>query len=161
MVDCALTEDVDLVLLAGDADKGRDPSQTHQREFATRLASLSNAGIPSGPAGRQPRPAQRGEQGHGGGDFPDTPTPRVTITDRLQNYVVHTKTGDLQALAVPWPRRSGILSREESKGLTIMEVRDAIQDRMTAAISREITGDNRRTRVPARNWSQCKRFGCT
>ena len=39
MVDCALTEDVDLVLLAGDADKGRDPSQTHQREFATRLAA--------------------------------------------------------------------------------------------------------------------------
>ena len=47
VVEWALTEDVDLVLLAGDAYKGRDPNQTHQREFATGLARLSNAGIPS------------------------------------------------------------------------------------------------------------------
>ncbi|MCH7620561.1 MAG: exonuclease subunit SbcD, partial [Chloroflexi bacterium] len=46
VVDCALDERVDLVLLAGDAYKGRDPSQTHQREFAKRLSRLSNAGIP-------------------------------------------------------------------------------------------------------------------
>ena len=37
VVDCALNERVDLVLLAGDAYKGRDPSQTHQREFAPHL----------------------------------------------------------------------------------------------------------------------------
>ena len=43
VVEYALTEDVDLVLLAGDAYKGRDPSQTHQREFARRLARLSEA----------------------------------------------------------------------------------------------------------------------
>ena len=47
VVDYALTEDVDLVLLAGDAYKGRDPSQTHQREFAKRLARLSEAAIPT------------------------------------------------------------------------------------------------------------------
>ena len=35
---------------------------------------------------------------------------------------------------VPWPRRSGILSREESRGLTIEEVRQAVQNRMTEAI---------------------------
>ena len=34
VVDFALENDVDLVLLAGDVYKGRDPSQTHQREFA-------------------------------------------------------------------------------------------------------------------------------
>ena len=37
VVDYALAESVDLVLLAGDAYKGRDPSQTQQREFARRL----------------------------------------------------------------------------------------------------------------------------
>ena len=47
VVEFALTENVDLVILAGDAYKGRDPSQTHQREFATRLAKLSHAGIPT------------------------------------------------------------------------------------------------------------------
>ena len=45
VVDVALTQNVDLVLLAGDAYKGRDPSQTHQREFAKRIARLSEAQI--------------------------------------------------------------------------------------------------------------------
>ncbi len=46
VVEFALTQQVDLALLAGDAYKGRDPSQTHQREFARRLHRLSSAGIP-------------------------------------------------------------------------------------------------------------------
>ena len=47
VVEFALNEGVDLVLLAGDAYKGRDPTQTHQREFAKRLNRLSQAGIPT------------------------------------------------------------------------------------------------------------------
>ena len=47
VVDYAIDNHFDLVLLAGDAYKGRDPSQTHQREFARRLTRLSTAGIPS------------------------------------------------------------------------------------------------------------------
>ena len=47
VVEFALNESVDLVLLAGDAYKGRDPTQTHQREFAKRLNRLSRAGIPT------------------------------------------------------------------------------------------------------------------
>ena len=47
VVQYSLVRNVDLVLLAGDAYKGRDPSQTHQREFAKRLTELSAAGIPT------------------------------------------------------------------------------------------------------------------
>ena len=47
LVEFALSNQVDLVVLAGDAYKGRDPSQTHQREFAIRLRRLSAAGIPT------------------------------------------------------------------------------------------------------------------
>ena len=46
-VDYAATHGVDLVLFAGDAYKSRDPSQTHQREFARRIARLSEVGIPT------------------------------------------------------------------------------------------------------------------
>ena len=45
VVEFSLNENVDLVLLAGDAYKGRDPSQTHQRELAKRLFTLTEAGI--------------------------------------------------------------------------------------------------------------------
>ena len=46
VVDCAIDERIDLALFCGDAYKSRDPSQTHQREFAKRIARLASEGIP-------------------------------------------------------------------------------------------------------------------
>jgi exonuclease SbcD len=46
VVDYALENEVDLVLFCGDAYKSREPSQTHQREFARRINRLSTSGIP-------------------------------------------------------------------------------------------------------------------
>ena len=134
VVEYALTEDVDLVLLAGDAYKGRDPSQTHQREFAKRLTRLSEASIPSFLlVGNHdlPNAVSRATAVE---IFQTLQVPYLQVGSNLQNYTIPTKSGPLQVLAVPWPRRSGILSREESRGLTIEEVRQAVQDRMTQAI---------------------------
>src|ERR671936_214120 len=44
-VDGALAADVDLVVFAGDVYKTRDPTPTHQREFARRIHRLSEAGV--------------------------------------------------------------------------------------------------------------------
>ena len=134
VVEYALTEDVDLVLLAGDAYKGRDPSQTHQREFAKRLSRLSEASIPSFLlVGNHdlPNAVSRATAVE---IFQTLQVPYLQVGSNLQNYTIPTKSGPLQILAVPWPRRSGILSREDSRGLTIEEVRQAVQDRMTQAI---------------------------
>ena len=134
VVEYALTEDVDLVLLAGDAYKGRDPSQTHQREFAKRLSRLSEASIPSFLlVGNHdlPNAVSRATAVE---IFQTLQVPYLQVGSNLQNYTIPTKSGPLQILAVPWPRRSGILGREESRGLTIEEVRQAVQDRMTQAI---------------------------
>lgn len=43
----ALNEKADLVVFAGDAFRTREPSPTHQREFARRIRVLSGAGIPT------------------------------------------------------------------------------------------------------------------
>jgi exonuclease SbcD len=134
VVEYALTWNVDLVLLAGDAYKGRDPSQTHQREFAKRLHCLSEAGIPAFLlVGNHdlPNAASRATAVE---IFPTLQVPNIYIGDSLQTYQIETRTGPLQILAVPWPRRGGILSREDSRGLSIEEVRQEIEDRMTAAI---------------------------
>ena len=134
VVEYALTEDVDLVLLAGDAYKGRDPSQTHQREFAKRLSRLSEASIPSFLlVGNHdlPNAVSRATAVE---IFQTLQVPYLQVGSNRQNYTIPTKSGPLQILAVPWPRRSGILSREDSRGLTIEEVRQAVQDRMTQAI---------------------------
>lgn len=134
VVEYALTENVDLVLLAGDVYKGRDPSQTHQREFAKRLNRLSSAGIPSFIlVGNHdlPNAVSRATAVE---IFPTLEVPHVYIGDSLQTYNIPTRAGQLQILAVPWPRRGRVLSREDSRGLSIEEIRKEIEDRMTAAI---------------------------
>jgi exonuclease SbcD len=134
VVEHALTQDVDLVLLAGDAYKGRDPSQTHQREFARRLHRLSGAGIPTFLlVGNHDLPNAT-SRANAVEIFPTLQVPNVYIGDSLQTYALPTRDGPLQILAVPWPRRGGILSREDSRGLSIEEVRQAIESRLTAAI---------------------------
>ena len=147
VVDCALEERVDLVLLAGDAYKGRDPSQTHQREFARRLSRLSNAGIPTFMlVGNHdlPNAVSRATAVE---IFQTLQVPHVYIGDSLQIYHVPTPSGPLQILAVPWPRRGGIMTREDSRGLSIDEIRQELENRLTVAIQDRL--DRLNPEVPA------------
>ena len=147
VVDCALDERVDLVLLAGDAYKGRDPSQTHQREFARRLSRLSNAGIPTFMlVGNHdlPNAVSRATAVE---IFHTLQVPHVYIGDSLQIYQVPTPSGPLQILAVPWPRRGGIMTREDSRGLSIDEIRQELENRLTAAVQDRV--DQLNPEVPA------------
>ena len=139
VVACAVEEKIDLVLLAGDAYKGRDPSQTHQREFAKRLSRLSNEGIPTFIlVGNHdlPNAVSRATAVE---IFRTLQVPRLYIGDSLQNYLVPTANGPIQILAVPWPRRGGLLTREESRGLTIDEIRQELENRITLAIQDRIS----------------------
>ena len=136
VVEFALNEGVDLVLLAGDAYKGRDPTQTHQREFAKRLNRLSQAQIPTFLlVGNHDLPAAS-SRATAVDIFPTLEVANVYVGNNLQNYHVATPSGPLQILAVPWPRRSGILSREDSRGMSIEQVRKALEDRLTEGIER-------------------------
>ncbi len=139
LVEYALNQDVDLVLLAGDAYKGRDPSQTQQRELATRLARLSSAGIPVFLlVGNHDLPHAVG-RATAIEIFHTLQVPGLYVGDKLQTYTIPTRSGGpLQIVAVPWPRRSGLLSREESRGMTIDQVRERIQDLFTGSIQDRI-----------------------
>lgn len=137
VVEFALTEGVDLVLLAGDAYKGRDPSQTHQREFAKRLNRLSQAGIPTFLlVGNHDLPAAS-SRATAVDIFPTLQVANVYVGNSLKTYDVSTPSGPIQVLAVPWPRRSAILSREDSRGMSIEQVRQALEERLTEGIDIE------------------------
>ncbi|MCH8989467.1 MAG: exonuclease SbcCD subunit D [Chloroflexi bacterium] len=144
VVEFALNEGVDLVLLAGDAYKGRDPSQTHQREFAKRLNRLSQSGIPTFLlVGNHDLPAAS-SRATAVDIFPTLEVANIYVGSNLENYNVATPSGPLQVLAVPWPRRSAILSREDTRGLSIDQVRQALEERLTDGIeikARELDPD--------------------
>ena len=138
LVEYALGNDVDLVLLAGDAYKGRDPSQTHQREFARRLARLSSAGVPVFLlAGNHDLPHAVG-RATAIEIFRTLNVPNLYLGDQPQIYPVPTRKGPLQVLALPWPRRSRLLSREESRGMNIEQVRQEIETRFTEFVQHSV-----------------------
>ena len=138
LVEFALSNQVDLVVLAGDAYKGRDPSQTHQREFAIRLRRLSAAGIPTFLlAGNHDLPAMA-SRANAVEIFATLDVPNVYVGSRLANHTISTPAGPVQIVAVPWPTRGAMLARDESRGLSIEQIRQATEDRMTAAIRRNV-----------------------
>jgi len=138
LVDYAVEEHVDLVLFCGDAYKSREPSQTHQREFARRVRRLVDAGTPVFLlVGNHDLPAavsratsleifgtllsrENGEAGS------------VYVGGKPGTHVVPTAAGPLQIVALPWLTPGRFLARDEQANLTI----DQVLERMEQAVSR-------------------------
>ena len=135
LVDYAIDTRVDLALFAGDAYKSRDPSQTHQREFARRIARLSRAGIPVFLLVGNHDVPNVATRATALDIFPTLAVPNVITAERLETHVVHTRAGPLQIVALPWIRRSAYLAREETRGMSIEEINTQIQERVTAIVA--------------------------
>jgi len=131
VVQYAVGNDVDLVLFCGDTYKNRDPSQTEQREFAKRLRRLSEEGIPVFLlVGNHDLPSAIGRAT--AVEIFDTLAVRhIYVGNRPDIYRIPTNGGFVQVMALPWPRRSALLSREETKNLSIDDVNDRLQEIMT------------------------------
>ena len=140
VVTYALDNRVDLVLCCGDAYKSRDPSQTHQREFARRIARLSSEGIPVFLlVGNHDMPHVFG-RATALEIFQTLDVPNVYIGDTLGTHNVQTADGPMQIVAVPWVRRSAFLARDEARGLTPEQVNEAIQERLARLIRAQAEG---------------------
>ncbi len=131
VVEYALSEKVELVLFCGDAYKSREPSQTQQREFARRIWKLASGGIPVFLLiGNHDQPSAfwRATSIE---IFDTLAIENVTVASKAGTYRIDTKSGPLQIVALPWAKRSGLLSREETKNLTLDEVNERIAERLT------------------------------
>ena len=134
LVDYAIDTGVDLVLFCGDAYKSRDPSQTHQREFARRIARLSHAGIPTFLLIGNHDTPQVIAQATALEIFPTLNVANVHIGDRLETYIMETRDGPLQVVALPWIKRSDYLATNIARGQTHSEINEALQEMITNAI---------------------------
>jgi exonuclease SbcD len=134
VVDYAVANRVDLVLFCGDTYKNRDPSQTQQREFAKRIKRLSQEGIPVFLlVGNHDLPNAIGKA-TAIEIFDTLSVNYVSVGNRFDVYRLMTKSGDIQVVALPWPRRSALLSREEARNLNIDQVNERLQEIMTAKL---------------------------
>ena len=137
IVDYALESKIDLVLFCGDAYKSREPTQTQQREFARRIRRLSDGGIPVFML-------------IGNHDLPNTSfratsteifdtlaVKNVYVVSKPDLYVVPTASGPIQIVSLPWPRRSSMLTREETRNLSFEEIKQRIEAALTETIARD------------------------
>ncbi|MEX0783850.1 MAG: exonuclease SbcCD subunit D [Dehalococcoidia bacterium] len=144
LVEYALAEGVDAVIFAGDAYKAREPSQTHQREFASRIRRLSDAGIPTFLlVGNHDLPNAEG-RAHALEIYRTLDVPNVHIGDTqsfagdFRPQILPTRAGPLQVGYLPWPQVSRFLAADsEAAAMSIEQVHRLVEAKMTALIAQQ------------------------
>lgn len=137
MVQRALDEDVDLFLFAGDAYRTADPTPTQQRTFAECLRPIARAGIPIVMlVGNHDHPVSFGKAS--AIDIFAYVTGDVHIFRKPDTAVIQTKAGPLQLVALPWPIRSMLLSKDEHRKKSPQELREFIEQRYVAFIEQAV-----------------------
>ena len=142
LVDYATGEGVDAVIFAGDAYKAREPTQTHQREFARRIRRLSEAGIPTFLlVGNHDLPNAEG-RAHALEIYRTLEVPNVYVGDtqafagEFRPHVIPTRSGPLQVGYLPWPQVSRLLAADpEAASMSIEQVHHLVEEKMTALIA--------------------------
>jgi exonuclease SbcD len=135
LVDYALAEKVDLVVFCGDAYKTREPTQTQQREFARRINRLASSNIPVFLLiGNHDMPNAIG-RATATEIFDTLAVKNVTVASKPGTHKIQTKNGMIQIVALPWLRRSALLTREDTKNLNLEQVNQRLQEALTQAIA--------------------------
>src|SRR3954454_13701294 len=133
-LDYALEHEFDLVLLAGDVYKNRDPSPTIQREFARRIRRLSDAQILTFLlVGNHDLP-NAWARAHTVEIFDTLAVPNVWVGDEAKIYTVPTAHGPVQIAALPWVTPNKLLTKDEFRSLPHREINGALVDRIEAII---------------------------
>lgn len=126
MVQRALDEDIDLFLFCGDAYRTADPTPTQQRTFAQCLQPLAEASIPIAMViGNHDHPVSFGKAS--ALDIFQYVQGRVHVFHTPGWKVIDTKSGPVQVLALPWPIRSRLLSKDEHRKKSPSEIREFIE----------------------------------
>ena len=139
VIDYATNNGIDLVLFCGDAYKNREPSQTHQREFARRIGRLSAASIPTVlVVGNHDLPGSPG-RASSIEIYSTLSIEHVYIAHRPEILNIETKHGRLQVAVFPWLRRSSLMTREEVKNLSVDEITRRLDEVMAEQLA-ELAG---------------------
>ena len=128
MVQKALEEDIDVFLFAGDAYRTADPTPTQQKAFAECLKPIAEKGIPIIMiVGNHDHPVSYGKAS--ALDIYPFLSGDVHLFHRPDFKVIETKAGPLQFIALPWPIRSMLLTKEEYRSKSPTEVREFIEEK--------------------------------
>lgn len=129
-IDLALAEQVDLVLIAGDIYKSRTPNPTHQREFARRVRRMLSAGLPVFILTGNHDVSPAAGRAHAIEIFDTLAVEGVTIADRPRLHRIDTRSGPVQIIALPWVTRHHLLTKEELRLASFLEIETMLLERV-------------------------------
>jgi DNA repair protein SbcD/Mre11 len=129
-IEYGLAEGADAVLIAGDVYKNRTPNPTHQREFARRILRLRRAGLPIFILVGNHDVSPAAGRAHSIEIFDTLALEGVTIADRAGLHMIETRAGPLQILALPWITRHNLLTKEELRLASFLEIETLLMERI-------------------------------
>lgn len=134
-IEAALAAGIELAVFTGDAYKSRDPSQTHQREFARCLSRLTAAGIPVVLlTGNHDISNARG-RANSIEIFGELAAHLLTVVDKPGVRTVTTSKGRaVQIAAIPYLSKSNVLSSDQNAANGVQDTTAAIVARYEEAI---------------------------
>ena len=137
MVERAIEEDVDLFLFAGDGYRTADPTPTQQRAFAECLRPIAEKNIPIVMiVGNHDHPVSFGKASaldifpYLDGD--------IHVFRQVDSTVIQTKSGPLQFIALPWPIRSMLLTKEEYRSMQPGHIKEFIEQKYLEFVDRAL-----------------------
>jgi exonuclease SbcD len=135
IVERAISERADLVIMAGDIYKGRDPTPTHQREFARRVLRLSQRGIPVFLLAGNHDVPNAVSRATSIDIFGELEIEGVSVGRTNQVWRLQTPSGPLLLGAHPWMQRSHLMARDEYRAKSAAEIERAMADIIAESIA--------------------------
>jgi exonuclease SbcD len=129
-IDYGMAEGADAVLIAGDIYKNRTPNPTHQREFARRIRRIRNAGLPIFILVGNHDVSPAAGRAHSIEIFDTLAIEGVTIAERAGLHLIETRAGPFQVIALPWITRHNLLTKEELRLASFLEVETMLMERI-------------------------------
>lgn len=129
-IDVGLAAGADIVLIAGDVYKNRTPNPTHQREFAKRVRRIREAGLPVFILIGNHDMSPTFGRAHSIEIFETLAVEGVTIADRPRLHRIETRAGPLQVIALPWVTRNNLLTKEELRLASFLEIETMLLQRV-------------------------------
>ncbi len=129
-IEVGIAEGVDAVLIAGDIYKNRTPNPTQQREFARRIHRLRACGLPVFILTGNHDVSPAAGRAHAVEIFDTLAVDGVTIADRPRIHTLHTRSGPLQIIALPWVTRHALLTKEELRMASFLEIETMLIERV-------------------------------
>lgn len=139
IVDTAISENVDLVIFAGDTYRDRSPAPTFQREWGRRMMKLSRAKIPTLLLTGNHDISPSALRAHAIQEFETLSPDYIHVVSQPKSLTPQDLDGvPVQVIAIPWITRSGVMAALANESQNSEKIEDVIEQMLTEWLNREI-----------------------